>query len=165
MKPSLRPLASTTAVALAAAWAAAANPALAQDTASPVTSRIARVTVYPGSATVERVAKVPAGARSITLGCLPASLDAQSLQIHADPAVRVGEFNVRTEDRDVVAACASPLDGRIRELEDQIAAVKAEAASLQLVDGYLKSVATAGAGSETPGGRLQIGRASCRERV
>lgn len=133
MKPSLRPLASTTAVALAAAWVAAASPALAQDTASPVTSRIARVTVYPGSATVERVAKVPAGARSITLGCLPASLDAQSLQIHADPAVRVGEFNVRTEDRDVVAACASPLDGRIRELEDQIAAVKAEAASLQLV--------------------------------
>ena len=155
MKPSLRPLASTTAVALAAAWAAAASPALAQDTASPVTSRIARVTVYPGSATVERVARVPAGARSITLGCLPASLDAQSLQIHADPAVRVGEFNVRTEDRDVVAACASPLDGRIRELEDQIAAVKAEAASLQLVDGYLKSVATAGAGTETPGGRLQ----------
>ena len=135
MKPSLRPLASTTAVALAAAWVAAANPALAQDTASPVTSRIARVTVYPGSATVERVAKVPAGARSITLGCLPASLDAQSLQINADAAVRVGEFNVRTEDRDVVAACASPLDGRIRELEDQIAAVKAEAASLQLVDG------------------------------
>ena len=144
MKPSLRPLASTAAVALAAAWVAAANPALAQDTASPVTSRIARVTVYPGSATVERVAKVPAGARSITLGCLPASLDAQSLQINADPAVRVGEFNVRTEDRDVVAACASPLDGRIRELEDQIAAVKAEATSLQLVDGYLKSVATAG---------------------
>ena len=155
MKPSLRPLASTTAVALAAAWVAAASPALAQDTASPVTSRIARVTVYPGSATVERVAKVPAGARSITLGCLPASLDAQSLQINADAAVRVGEFNVRTEDRDMVAACASPLDGRIRELEDQIAAVKAEAASLQLVDGYLKSVATAGAGTETPGGRLQ----------
>jgi len=155
VKPSLRPLASTTAVALAAAWVAAASPALAQDTASPVTSRIARVTVYPGSATVERVAKVPAGARSITLGCLPASLDAQSLQIHADAAVRVGEFNVRTEDRDVVAACASPLDGRIRELEDQIAAVKAEATSLQLVDGYLKSVATAGAGGEAPGGRLQ----------
>ncbi|MFX8381732.1 DUF4140 domain-containing protein, partial [Acinetobacter baumannii] len=86
---------------------------------------------------------VPAGARSITLGCLPASLDAQSLQINADAAVRVGEFNVRTEDRDVVAACASPLDRRIRELEDQIAAVKAEATSLQLVDGYLKSVATA----------------------
>ncbi|RLJ37441.1 uncharacterized protein (TIGR02231 family) [Acidovorax sp. 106] len=146
----LPPAAMTSLATLAALWAAA-SPALAQDTAS----RIARVTVYPGSATVERVAKVPAGARSITLGCLPASLDAQSLQINADPAVRVGEFNVRTEDRDVVAACASPLDGRIRELEDQIAAVKAETASLQLVDGYLKNVATGGTGTETPGGRLQ----------
>ncbi len=114
------------------------------------TSRIARVTVYPGSATVERVAKVAAGARSLTLACLPASLDVQSLQINADPAVRVGEFNVLTEDRDVAAGCASPLDGRIRELEDQIAGVKAEASALQLVDGYLRSVAQTGAGSEAP---------------
>lgn len=121
----------------------AAAPALAQDT-----SRIARVTVYPGSATVERVAKVPAGARSLTLACLPASLDVQSLQINADPAVRVGEFNVLTEDRDVAAGCASPLDGRIRELEDQIAGVKAEASALQLVDGYLRSVAQTGNGQE-----------------
>ena len=121
----------------------AASSAHAQDT-----SRIARVTVYPGSATVERVAKVPAGARSLTLACLPASLDAQSLQINADPAVRVGEFNVLTEDRDVAAGCASPLDGRIRELEDQIAGVKAEASALQLVDGYLRSVAQTGNGQE-----------------
>ncbi|WP_426305432.1 DUF4139 domain-containing protein [Acidovorax facilis] len=120
-----------------------ATSALAQDT-----SRIARVTVYPGSATVERVAKVPAGARSLTLACLPASLDVQSLQINADPAVRVGEFNVLTEDRDVAAGCASPLDGRIRELEDQIAGVKAEASALQLVDGYLRSVAQTGNGQE-----------------
>lgn len=121
----------------------AASPALAQDT-----SRIARVTVYPGSATVERVAKVVAGARSLTLACLPASLDVQSLQINADPAVRVGEFNVLTEDRDVAAGCASPLDGRIRELEDQIAGVKTEASALQLVDGYLRSVAQTGNGQE-----------------
>lgn len=127
----------------------AASPALAQDT-----SRIARVTVYPGSATVERVAKVVAGARSLTLACLPASLDVQSLQINADPAVRVGEFNVLTEDRDVAAGCASPLDGRIRELEDQIAGVKAEASALQLVDGYLRSVANTGvAPSESLAGR------------
>lgn len=119
------------------------SAAQAQDT-----SRIARVTVYPGSATVERVAKVAAGARSLRLACLPASLDVQSLQINADPAVRVGEFNVLTEDRDVAAGCASPLDGRIRELEDQIAGVKAEASALQLVDGYLRSVAHAGTGEE-----------------
>lgn len=123
----------------------AALPALAQD--SSHNSRISRVTVYPGSATVERVAKINAGARSLTFACLPASLDTQSLQINADASVRVGEFNVLTEDRDVVSACASPLDGRIRELEDQIAAVKAEASAVQLVDGYLRSVANAGAGA------------------
>lgn len=129
----------------AALFSVTAPASHAQDT-----SRIARVTVYPGSATVERIAKVPAGARSLTLACLPASLDAQSLQINADPAVRVGEFNVLTEDRDVVSACASPLDGRIRELEDQIAGVKAEASALQLVDGYLRSVANVGAAASEP---------------
>ena len=142
----LRPLA----IASLAVLCHAALPVQAQDT-----SRITRVTVYPGSATVERAAKVSAGARSLTFACLPASLDAQSLQINADAGVRVGEFNVLTEDRDVVTACASPLDGRIRELEDQIAAVKAEASALQLVDGYLRSVASGGTGAaaaESPAG-------------
>ena len=151
--PSAAPLRSALAgfaLLLVAAW-----PAHAQDT-----SRIARVTVYPGSATVERVAKVAAGARSLTLACLPASLDAQSLQINADPAVRVGEFNVLTEDRDVAAGCASPLDGRIRELEDQIAGVKAEATALQLVDGYLRSVAQTGAGPEAAASANTTARAA-----
>ncbi|MDR7306241.1 hypothetical protein [Rhodoferax saidenbachensis] len=85
---------------------------------------------------------------------MPASLDAQSLQINADAGVRVGEFNVRTQDRDVVTACASPLDGRICEMEDQIASVKADMESLQLVDSYLKTVAVAGA-AEGANGRLQ----------
>ena len=136
-------------------WACAAlllcsTGALAQD----AVSRIARVTVYPGVAAVERVAKVAAGARSLTIACLPASLDAQSLQIQADSGVRVGEFHVLTEDRDMATACASPLDGRIRELEDQIAALKAEAGGLQLVDQYLKSVAAGPATDDgTPAAR------------
>jgi uncharacterized protein (TIGR02231 family) len=129
----------------------AAGSALAQDTSS---SRIARVTVYSGTATVERVARVAAGARSFTFSCLPASLDAPSLQINADASVRVGEFNVLTEDRDVAPACASPLDGRIRDLEDQIAAVKAESGGLQLVDSYLKGVAGGrAAGDDSASGR------------
>lgn len=145
---TLRPALAHSALALFAAVTTAYPTAHAQET-----SRIARVTVYPGSATVERVAKVPAGARSLTISCIPASLDVQSLQISADPAVRVGEFNVLTEDRDVAVGCTSPLEGRIRELEDQIAGVKAEASALQLVDGYLRSVAQTGAGAEaaTPG--------------
>jgi hypothetical protein len=101
-------------------------------------SRIARVTVYPGSATVERVAKVPAGARSITLACLPASLDAQSLQIHADSAVRVGEFNVRTEDRDVVAGLRQPAGRPHPRAGRPDRRREGRGASLQLVDGYLK---------------------------
>lgn len=129
--------------ALACAGLLCSAAAMAQDA-----SRIARVTVYPGVATVERVARVAAGARSLTLGCLPATLDPQSLQIQADAAVRVGEFSVLTEDRDVASACASPLDGRIRELEDQIATARAEASALQLVDGYLKAVAGGPAGDD-----------------
>lgn len=124
----------------------AARPAAAD----AATSRIARVTVYPGSATVERTARVAAGARSLTIACLPASMDVQSLQVSsADASVRVGEFNLLSEDRDVVPACASPLDGRIRELEDQIAGVKAESSALQLVDGYLRSVAHVRPAGET----------------
>lgn len=147
--PNIPRLHRTLGLLSAALLSIAVSSAHAQDT-----SRIARVTVYPGSATVERVAKVPAGARSLTLACLPASLDVQSLQINADPAVRVGEFNVLTEDRDVAAGCASPLDSRIRELEDQIAGVKAETSALQLVDGYLRSVADTGAApNEAPAGR------------
>ncbi|MES2609020.1 MAG: DUF4139 domain-containing protein [Pseudomonadota bacterium] len=152
MNPStgITGLAATLCASLLLGWAGAA---LAQDATS---SRIARVTVYPGIATVERVAKVAAGARSFTFTCLPASLDAQSLQINADASVRVGEFNVLTEDRDVAPACASPLDGRIRDLEDQIAGVKAESGALGLVDSYLKGVAGGrGTGDESPGGRVQ----------
>lgn len=146
--PSFSPQPLVSALACTALLCSA-GAAAAQEGAS----RIAHVTVYPGSATVERVAKVGAGARSLTLACLPATLDPQSLQISADTGVRVGEFNVLTEDRDVVSACASPLDGRIRELEDQIAAVRAESGALQLVDSYLKGVASGSAGEAALGGR------------
>ena len=148
---TFRPNASLVRPALGGLGAALlwSNFAVAQP--SDTTSRIARVTVYPGVATVERVAKVPAGARRLLLTCLPATLDVQTLQISADPVVRVGEFSLVTEDRDVVSACASPLDGRIRELEDQIAAVRAEASAVQLVDSYLRSVAGAAPAGPTPG--------------
>lgn len=112
-------------------------------TSTPVSSRIAKVTVYPGSATVERVAKLAAGARSFTFTCLPASLDSASLQVQADAAVRVGEFHLQTQDRDVVPECASPLEGQIRTLEDQIAQVRAEIEAVQLAQRYLGNVAGA----------------------
>lgn len=124
-------------------------------------SRIAQVKVYPGSATVERVARALAGSRSITFGCLPAGLDVQSLQVVADAAVRIGETSVQTEPRALSARCAgSPLDSRIRALEDRKAVLQAEADALGLVTGYLKGVAVAG---ESPGS--QRGRTDAKQLV
>ncbi|MDI3381390.1 DUF4139 domain-containing protein [Xenophilus aerolatus] len=142
--PLLRP-----APLLAALAAALALPAAALDVPTPaaVASRIAQVKVYPGSATVERVARIPAGSRSITLACLPAGLDVQSLQVSADASVRVGETSVVTEPRALSAACAtSALDGRIRALEDQKATLQAERDALGLVTGYLKGLGGGGDG-------------------
>src|ERR1700754_838514 len=66
---------------------------------APAESRITQVKVYPGSATVERVARIAAGARTLTFACLPAGLDAQSLQVSADASVSIGEIAVTTEQR------------------------------------------------------------------
>ncbi|WP_213959702.1 MULTISPECIES: DUF4139 domain-containing protein [unclassified Variovorax] len=113
-------------------------------------SRITQVKVYPGSATVERVARVASGSRTLTFACLPAGLDAQSIQVSADAAVRLGETSVLTQPRALSAECAtSPLDGRIRELEDQKAALQSENDALDLVNGYLKGITANGGG--TPG--------------
>jgi len=128
--------------ALLACAAIAAIPAShAQERSAATASRITQVTVAPGIATIERSARLPAGARSATFACLPASLDPDSLQISADAGVRVGEFKVTTEDRDVAAGCASPLDDRIRALEDRIADVQADITALRRVDRYLDHVA------------------------
>ncbi|MDO5086850.1 MAG: DUF4139 domain-containing protein [Comamonadaceae bacterium] len=104
-------------------------------------SRITHVTVYPGVATVERTARVAAGARRFVFDCLPAALDVSSLHVSGDAAVRVGELSVQTVSRDLAPACASPLEARIRTLEDDLAAVQAELDAVQLATGYLQSVA------------------------
>lgn len=132
----------------AAALLCAALPASAAD---PHPSRITEVKLYPGSATVQRVARASAGSRTLSFHCLPAGLDVQSLQVAADAAVRVGETAVRTEDRSLSAACAdSPLDGRIRTLEDQKAALQAESDALGFVTGYLKGFGGAGDATRAP---------------
>jgi uncharacterized protein (TIGR02231 family) len=139
-----------------AAWASLGLSAVAQAQASPpaTDSRITQVTLYPGSATVERVARVAAGAKKLAFACLPASVDVQSLAVVADASVRVGELSVLTEAREAVPACAtSPLDTRIRELEDKKAALTNENNALVLVNSYLKGVATpaSAAAAATPG--------------
>ncbi|WP_438999089.1 DUF4139 domain-containing protein [Variovorax beijingensis] len=138
----------------AAAWLAASTGALAQAAAD--NSRITQVKVYPGSATVERVARVAAGSRSVTFACLPATLDVQSLQVSAGASVRVGETSVLSEARELSPRCAaSALDGRIRELEDQKAALQAENDALSMVTGYLKGL-SGGSGESAQGARAPM---------
>ena len=138
----------------AAAWLAASTGALAQAAAD--NSRITQVKVYPGSATVERVARVAAGSRSVTFACLPAGLDVQSLQVSAGASVRVGETSVLSEARELSPRCAaSALDGRIRELEDQKAALQAENDALSMVTGYLKGL-SGGSGESAQGARAPM---------
>lgn len=116
-------------------------------------SRITQVKVYPGSATVERMARVAAGSKSLTFTCLPAGLDVQSLQVMADASVRLGETAVLTEPRAQSTACGThALDGRIRELEDQKAALQSETDALNLVTGYLKGIAIQGDGGDASAG-------------
>ncbi|QOF76790.1 DUF4139 domain-containing protein [Variovorax sp. 38R] len=147
---SARPLLRATAIA--ALWLTAGAGAHAQLQADA--SRITQVKVYPGSATVERVARVAAGSRSVTFACLPAGLDVQSLQVSAGAAVRVGETSVLSEARELSANCAtSALDGRIRELEDQKAALQAETDALGMVTGYLKGLS---GGESGPGARAPM---------
>ncbi len=151
-----RPLAPAPATVFAAVLAAALNGASAQPAApGPATeSRITQVKVYAGSATVERVARVAAGTQAMTFACLPALLDVQSLQVTADAAVRLGETSVLSEARAGSARCtASTLDAPIRELEDQKAALQAEADALSLVTGYLKGLSPA---ADDPQGRRNV---------
>ena len=104
-------------------------------------SRMDRVTLYQGSATVERTLALAAGAREAVFICLPAALDAQSLQAQGD-GVRVGEVRVDSTERALVPECASAQEARIRSVEDELARVNAAASALQLSDSYLKTVAT-----------------------
>lgn len=146
------------ATVVAAAWLVLGTGAYAQAVATAAgadASRITQVKVYPGSATVERVARVAAGSRSVTFACLPAGLDVQSLQVSAGASVRLGETSVLSEARELSARCAtSALDGRIRDLEDQKAALQAETDALGLVTGYLKGLS--GSGEPAQGARAPM---------
>lgn len=114
-------------------------------------SRITEVKVFPGMAEVTRVAHLAAGKDEIVFACLPAALDAQSIQISSDVPMEVGEITLRTEPRALYPQClAGAADDRIRELEDQQAALLAELNALGLVADMLKNTqANSGAISAT----------------
>ncbi len=140
MKGPLMPMRLLRFPALAALASLAASLPAAAAAPESAASRITRVTVYPGTAVVERAAPVAAGTRRVVFECLPAKLDEQSLTASASAAVRVGEISVQTLPREQAAACASPLQERIRELQDKIAAADAEKEALDLSAEYLKAV-------------------------
>ncbi|MBS0448244.1 MAG: DUF4139 domain-containing protein [Proteobacteria bacterium] len=117
-----------------------------------IASRITAVTLYPGGATVERTARVAAGTRSLRLACLPASFDVESLRLEADAGIALGEVTTRSQPRKSAAGCErSPIDKRIADLEDQLAAIDADADSNALALDYLKGVAH-GTGAAPGGG-------------
>ncbi len=119
----------------------AAHATGAAATADVGGSRIDRVTVYPGMAQVERSAKVSAGARELVLDCLSPSFDMASLQVDGAEGVKLGPVSATTRPRSEVPACdVTPLDERIRQLEDRIAAVQAESDGHDLALGYLRGL-------------------------
>lgn len=132
-------LAATAAMASPAAWAQA--------------SKIDQVTVYPGLAAVERSARVAAGARELVLNCLSPNFDMAGLRVEADAGIRLGPVSAVNRPRSEVAECSgSPLDGRIRALEDRLAALAAENGGHELVLGYLRALAPPSEGASSPRG-------------
>ena len=130
---------------LAGACAAAAQGAPVAD------SRISAVKLYPGSATVERTARVAAGSRSVVFDCLPAGLDARSVQVQASGA-QVGELAVQLRDRALASGCAGAQGERLRSLAQRLAEARAETGALELAHGYLKSIAASAPGAQPANG-------------
>jgi len=141
-----------TGLACALALAGAAPPATAQTTTPASAGRISEVLVYPGGATVQRVLRVAAGASQVQLNCLPASLVPDSLSLAADAGIALGDLGLQTLDRAAAPECsASPLDARIRELEDQKAGLQAEHAAQELLLTALKAPPAGGLATGSAG--------------
>ncbi|MFO1212243.1 MAG: DUF4139 domain-containing protein [Paenacidovorax caeni] len=82
-----------------------------------------------------------------------AGADAASLQVSADAAVRIGESSVQVQDRDIAGGaggCASPLDERWRQAQDEVANARAEVQALELAQSYLKATASGASDGKAP---------------
>jgi uncharacterized protein (TIGR02231 family) len=74
-----------------------------------------------------------------------------SLRVDAEAGIRLGPVSAINRPRTEVPECSSsPLDGRIRALEDRLAALAAESGGHDLVLGYLRGLAPAGEGASAP---------------
>ncbi|WP_339939137.1 mucoidy inhibitor MuiA family protein [Undibacterium luofuense] len=112
-------------------------PVLAQ--AQSTQAKITQVTVYPGMAKVERQLHIGAGDKEITIPCLSAMFDTDSLRVQADNGIRFGDIRVQNIPVERAPECAdSPQNKRIRELEEQIAAGNAEIQAGNIALDYLR---------------------------
>lgn len=137
--------------ALAAACCLLAGASAQAQEATIARAPIARVTLYPGVASVERTARIAAATRQLVFECLPGSIDPQSLQVSADAGVRLGDYKLQLQPRELASkACASPLEQQIRTLEDQLAALEADEAAAKLVGDYLQGLAKPGDDAKAP---------------
>jgi uncharacterized protein (TIGR02231 family) len=124
-----------------AALALATHAALAAAQSAPPVSH---VTLYPSGATVERALKIAAGTQKLEIDCLPGGFDEASLRVEGDAGVRVGDIATDKLEGVRAEACRrSPLDERIRQLEDQRAAIQTERDANELSISWLKQLGNA----------------------
>jgi uncharacterized protein (TIGR02231 family) len=122
------------------------------DGGGPPASRVTSVVVYPGGATVERTALVAPGMDHLAITDLPASFDAPSVRVEADPGIELGEVTV--QDVGTVqpsGAREADLTAKITALQDQKATLDVDARSAELVRDFLARLGGAG---EAPGGKV-----------
>lgn len=119
------------------------------ETAAPITA----VVLYPGSATIVRSLQVTPGTRQLVVPGLPARFDPQTLRVEAGPGIRLGEIVTLDAARTEAANPAeADLEARILALQDQQAALDAEARAATIVTGYLERFDGVGpADPESPG--------------
>jgi uncharacterized protein (TIGR02231 family) len=119
----------------------AATCCAAFGSANAADSVIKRVTLYPGVAAVERVAMVAANASEVRLTCLPTTFDTNTIRVEADAGIRVGDVSVKTVPKALATRCnLGSNDAKIRDLEDQRAALDADVSANQAVLAYIKAL-------------------------
>ncbi len=102
-------------------------------------SRIVAATVFDDGVLVERQFKTPGGTRHVQLACLPPGFQAESLRIDGDASLHVGDVRTEAVTGDAALACQrGPIDGRIRALEEQKAALTTQSSANDMTLDYLR---------------------------
>jgi uncharacterized protein (TIGR02231 family) len=118
---------------------------VAVTTAVAAEAPIQSVTLYPGSATVERVVQVAPGATQVEITGLLANFDKDTVRLHADAGIQVGQVVTRDQGRvDSPSAREADLEAKMQALQDQVAAIDADIKSAQIVQGYLERLGAGG---------------------